>query len=238
MDGWTGSLGAVHSHHVSSSSSCSFTDVYAGWPGSTSAASVLHSSELYMQAEDRPDGFLFPREVSVIPPGLKTPCPPPTVNPVKSATSLLQKSMVFQGVEVPVHLVGDPSFPLRPWLMKAYRPQRRMSPDQRRFGRTLSSAQAVVNTAFARLRGRWAYLLRRSEMDLSMLAKVVTACCVLHNVCEQCGDAFLPEWNADASPSENSLKQPETEPHDEDASCAAEAIRDTLSANLLKMLQD
>lgn len=52
------------------SSSCSFTDVYAGWPGSTSAASVLHSSELYMQAEDRPDGFLFPREVSVITPGL------------------------------------------------------------------------------------------------------------------------------------------------------------------------
>lgn len=146
--------------------------------------------------------------------------------------------MVFEGVEVPVHLIGDPSFPLRPWLMKAYRQQRRLSTNQRRFSRTLSSAQAVVNTAFTRLRGRWGYLLRRSEMDLSMLAKVVTACCVLHNLCEQCGDTFLPEWNPDASPSETYLKQPETEPHDEDASCAAEAIRDTLSANLLAMLQD
>lgn len=152
-------------------------------------------------------------------------------------TSLLQKSTVFQEVEVPVHLIGDPSFPLRPWLMKPYSRQRRLSANQRRFSRTLSSAQDVVNTAFTRLRGRWGYLLRRSEMGLSMLAKVVTACCVLHNLCEQCGDSFLPEWNPDASPGENCLKQPQTEPHEEDASCAAEAIRDTLSANLLTMLQ-
>lgn len=136
-----------------------------------------------------------------------------------------------------MHLIGDRSFPLRPWLMKPYSQQRRIATNQRRFSRTLSSAQAVVNTAFTRLRGRWAYLLRRSEMDLSTLAKVVTACCVLHNLCEQCDDAFLPEWNPDASPGENYLKQPETELHDEDASHAAEAIRDTLSANLLTMLE-
>ncbi|XP_008300640.1 putative nuclease HARBI1 [Stegastes partitus] len=41
-----------------------FTDVYAGWPGSTSSATVLSSSDLYLKAEDRPDGYLFPREVS------------------------------------------------------------------------------------------------------------------------------------------------------------------------------
>lgn len=42
----------------------SFTDVYAGWPGSTCSAAVLSSSDLYLKAEDRPDGYLFPREVS------------------------------------------------------------------------------------------------------------------------------------------------------------------------------
>lgn len=73
------SVSTVACNHVThiTSPPRSFTDVYAGWPGGTSAASVLHSSELYMQAEDRPDGLLFPREVSIIPPGLKAP-PLPT----------------------------------------------------------------------------------------------------------------------------------------------------------------
>ena len=38
--------------------------MYAGWPGSTSSDAVLSSSDLYLKAEDRPDGYLFPREVS------------------------------------------------------------------------------------------------------------------------------------------------------------------------------
>lgn len=164
--------------------------------------------------------------------------PSPSADLVKCVTCVPQKSVVIRGVEVPVHLVGDPSFPLRPWLMKAYGQRSGISSERRRFGRSLSSAQAVVGAAFSRLRGRWGYLLKRSEMDLSTLAKVVTACCVLHNVCEQCGDDFLPEWNADASPGESHLKQPETEPHDEAASSTAEAIRDTLSGCLLTMLQD
>ncbi|XP_042337979.1 protein ANTAGONIST OF LIKE HETEROCHROMATIN PROTEIN 1-like [Plectropomus leopardus] len=51
-------LQAVVDHNV-----C-FTDVYAGWPGSTSSSTVLASSDLYLKAEDRPDGYLFPRQVS------------------------------------------------------------------------------------------------------------------------------------------------------------------------------
>ncbi len=56
----------------------SFTDVYAGWPGSTSSAAVLASSDLYLKAEDRPDGYLFPREVSVQPPSPSAPPAPAT----------------------------------------------------------------------------------------------------------------------------------------------------------------
>uniref|UniRef100_A0A3Q3X715 DDE Tnp4 domain-containing protein n=1 Tax=Mola mola TaxID=94237 RepID=A0A3Q3X715_MOLML len=189
--------------------SACFTDVYAGWPGSTSSASVLCSSDLYLKAEDRPDGYLFPR----------------------------QKSVVFDGVEIPVHLIGDSSFPLKPWLMKGYSQEYQLSPEQRRFTCTLSSALSVVDTAFTRLKGRWRCLLKKNDIELSMMSRVVAACCVLHNICENRSDGFLPEWNADVAPGANYLRQPETEPYDGDTYCTAEVIRGTITYNLLTLLQ-
>lgn len=186
-----------------------FTDVYAGWPGSTSMSSVLSSSDLYLKAEDRPDGYLFPRE----------------------------KSITSDGVEIPLHLIGDESFPLKPWLMKGYSRHHQLSPEQRRFSYTLTSARSVVDTAFMRLKGRWRCLLKKTEIDVAMMPRVVAACCVLHNVCEQLGDCFLPEWNADANPTAATLRQPDVEPYEGDAYGTAEVIRDTITYNLLTILQ-
>ncbi|XP_018534971.1 uncharacterized protein LOC108885223 isoform X2 [Lates calcarifer] len=196
-------LQAVVDHNV-----C-FTDVYAGWPGSSSSAAVLSSSDLYLKAEDRPDGYLFPRE----------------------------RSILSEGVEVPVHLVGDASFPLRPWLMKGYSEEQQLSPEQRRFTYTLSSARSVVDTAFTRLKGRWRCLLKKSDIDVSMMPRIVAACCVLHNICELQGDGFLPEWNVEMAPSGSYLRQPEVEPCEGDSYCSAEVIRDTITYNLLTILQ-
>ncbi|XP_059191461.1 uncharacterized protein LOC131973472 [Centropristis striata] len=196
-------LQAVVDHRV-----C-FTDVYAGWPGSTSSATVLSSSDLYLKAEDRPDGYLFPR----------------------------QKSIVSDGVEIPVHLIGDASFPLKPWLMKGYSQEHQLSPEQRRFTYTLTSAWSVVDTAFTRLKGRWRCLLKKSDIDVCMMPRVVAACCVLHNICENRGDAFLPEWNVETASSGNYLRPPDTEPYEGDTYCTAEVIRDTVTYNLLTILQ-
>lgn len=150
---------------------------------------------------------------------------------------LFQKSVVFDGVEVPVHLIGDASFPLKPWLMKGYGQQHQLSPEQRRFTCTLFSASSVVDTAFMRLKGRWRCLLKKNEIDLSMMSRVVAACCVLHNICEGRGDSFLPEWNTDMAPCPSYLRQPDTEPYDGDTYCTAEVIRDTITYNLLTILQ-
>ncbi|XP_049429633.1 uncharacterized protein LOC125887123 [Epinephelus fuscoguttatus] len=196
-------LQAVVDHNI-----C-FTDVYAGWPGSTNSSTVLSSSDLYLKAEDRPDGYLFPR----------------------------QRSVMSDGVEIPIHLIGDASFPLKPWLMKGYCQEHQLSPEQRRFTYTLNSARSVVDTAFTRLKGRWRCLLKKSDIDVSMMPRVVAACCVLHNICEIRGDSFLPEWNFEIAPSGNYLRQPETEPYEGDTYCTAEVIRDIVTYNLLTILQ-
>uniref|UniRef100_A0A3Q3B3H0 Protein ANTAGONIST OF LIKE HETEROCHROMATIN PROTEIN 1 n=1 Tax=Kryptolebias marmoratus TaxID=37003 RepID=A0A3Q3B3H0_KRYMA len=128
-----------------------FTDVYAGWPGSSSSAAVLSSSDLFLKAEDRPDSYLFPKE---------------------------------------------------------------LSPEQRRFTFTLASAHSVVDTAFVRLKGRWRCLLKKSDMNVSMMPRVVAACCVLHNICERRGDAFLPEWSVEMAPHGMYLIQPAVEPYE------------------------
>ncbi|XP_075062068.1 uncharacterized protein LOC142150776 [Mixophyes fleayi] len=90
-----------------------FTDVFIGWPGRSHDARVLANSDLYQIAEERQDGWLFPRE----------------------------KSTFVDGVEIPVHIIGDAAYPLRRWLMKGFTQQHHLSQEQIRFSHTLSSAR-------------------------------------------------------------------------------------------------
>ncbi|XP_059374201.1 uncharacterized protein LOC132111046 [Carassius carassius] len=129
-----------------------FTDVYVGWPGRTHDARVLSNSPIFQMAEEN-GGYLFPRE----------------------------NSRIVNGVEVPVHLIGDAAYPLKNWLMKSFTNHHALTPQQRLYNYRLSSARMVVKNAFGRLKGRWRCLLKRND---ALMSDVVAVSCVLHNICE------------------------------------------------------
>ena len=66
--------------------------------------------------------------------------------------------------------------------------------EQKRFNYQLSRARVVVECAFGRLKGRWRSIMKRNDTNVSFMPTLVTACCILHNLCEIHGDSFDDNW--------------------------------------------
>jgi hypothetical protein len=96
--------------------------------------------------------------------------------------------------DVPLVMLGDPAYPLLPWLMKAFPDNGRLSREQRHFNYRLSRARVVIEHSYGRLKGRWRCLLKRLDVTTYDVPELVAACCVLHNMCEIHGDTFDEQW--------------------------------------------
>ncbi|XP_065419443.1 uncharacterized protein LOC112058986 [Chrysemys picta bellii] len=127
---------------------------------------------------------------------------------LQQGTYFLDQKITVGDVEMPIVILGDPAYPLMPWLMKPYIGS--LDRSQELFNYRLSKCRMVVECAFGHLKGRWCTLLSRSDLSQTNIPIVIAACCVLHNLCESKGETFMAGWEAEANRLAADYAQPDT----------------------------
>ena len=98
--------------------------------------------------------------------------------------SLFQGDKIIEGESIRLVVVGDPAYPLLPWLVKGHLSSPRLTPEQESFNVYLSSLRVGVENTFGILKARWRVLLKRSDFHFTFTPTVIATCCALHNFCQ------------------------------------------------------
>ena len=85
---------------------------------------------------------------------------------------------------VPASNLGDPAYPLLPFLMREFVNGGYNEKDQVFFVFKLSFARMVIKCEFGRPKGRFGCLRKKMDINIEDLPYVIHACVLLHNFCE------------------------------------------------------
>ena len=122
-----------------------------------------------------------------------------------------EKTIVEGQPPVPICILGDPAYPLLPFLMKEF-PQGGKNTEEQFFGYRLSSARMVIECAFGRLKARFGCLRRAMDINLRDLPYFIHSCLILHNFCEIRKD-IISSQRVDAARHYDTEFQPKTDNH-------------------------
>ncbi len=151
-------------------------------------------------------------------------------------TLLPSQPVQLEGKNIRLLILGDPAYPLLPWLKKPHPYTATTTPQEKHFNYCQSQARMVVENAFGRLKGRWRCLLKRMDGDLKSAPAIVAACVTLHNICERFGDSCRKEWveNEDSNNKTHHAQQCTNSGSSHTATSTATDIRDALTTHLNK----
>ena len=101
---------------------------------------------------------------------------------------------IIDGEPVPLHILGDPAYALSDNIIKGFI-GRNITPEEESFNVYHSSARMCIEIAFGKLKSRWRILQKRMDVDSQHAPVIITACCILHNICEDMRIPVPPHTN-------------------------------------------
>ena len=103
---------------------------------------------------------------------------------IKSSLLVQELSpLVENKPSVPICILGDPAYPLLPFIMNEFANGDR-TPEEKFFGYRLSLARMVIECTFGRLKARFGCLKKGMDINIDDLPYVIHSCFALHNFCE------------------------------------------------------
>lgn len=119
----------------------------------------------------------------------------------------------FAGSSLTCFVTAPPHYPLRSWLMQKYDKAHKQC--ELDFNEALNHLNIFRELALQRLFGRWQILSSSEFIEPQSKGLIAKACCILHNILEDCGEVYSEDWSENMDLSKYVYKYEETKNADE-----------------------